>query len=112
MGDPCMNTCRKSTAFSERQLSRLNEIVLLQKTLIKHTQKQTGRLGKAIVFNGASDVDVFGHIVHQFSSDVVGAEAGLGHPGGIPLHGHVVEGSRDLGLGETSVRRTRYHHLS
>lgn len=112
LGDLCMNTCTKSTAFSERQLSRFNKMVLWQKTLIKHTQKQTGGRGKATVFNGASDVDIFGHVEHQFPSDIVEAEAGLGHPAGIPLHGHVVEGSRDFGLGETSMRRTCYHHLS
>lgn len=107
-----MNTCTKSTGFSERQLSRFNKIVLWQKTLKKHTQKQTGGHGKATGFNGASDVDVFGHVEHQFSSDVVRAVAGLGHPAGIPLHRHVVEGSRDSGLGEASVRGACYHHLS
>lgn len=87
-------------------------MVLWQKTLIKPTQKQTGGHGKATGFNGASDVDIFGHVEHQFSSDIVRAAAGLGHPAGIPLHGHVVEGSRDFGLGEASVRGACYHHLS
>lgn len=64
------------------------------------------------MFNGASDADVFGHIEPQFASDVVRAEAGLGHPAGIPHHRHVVEGSRDFGFGEASMRRASYHHLS
>ena len=80
--------------------------------LIKPTQKQTGGLGKAIVFNGASDADIFGYVEPQLASDVVWAEAGLGHPAGIPHHGRVVEGSRDFGFGETSMGRTFYHHLS